>query len=181
MPSRRGPPLPDERDETISRLEERLWLYRMTIYDLVPDQLREPLDAAHWCKTRDDLHEWKAWAVGWLLDRAEPQQTAGGSLRAACPLCHGGSSAQGAFGYSMPIGLERHLSGSHGSALCSVLGAALDEAREAATRVRKPGEPVFAGLLFHQLPPWKRPASAQAAPTSANVVELPPPVLRPRR
>lgn len=103
-----------DKDETIRRLENDLWMARYSLLNTLPSAQRRLLTSYHDCETRNDTYG--------CLDRiAEEITSAAKSLpsrlpewmgaRALCPLCGGGSSAPFEEGYALPEGLRRHIVG----------------------------------------------------------------------
>lgn len=176
----RKPIDPDPRDAELRDLRNSLYFARSTIIDLMPDPLREPLEAATRCRTIEDVRAWQAWAIARvvsLADRRSGYEMGGdaGVVRAYCPLCGGGSHSPSARGFAMPIGLERHLEGSHGSRQCGVFAAAIEPCYE---QIREESRPGYRGPNWHGLPdglrPWEiaAPEPPKAERPSANVIKL---------
>lgn len=169
---------PDTRDAQIRRLKDALYLARRTIIDLMPEPLREPLEAAIWCDSKDDAYEWQAWAIERIIALAESRPSeemygTAGTPRAYCPLCKRGAQSPYSQGFAMPTGLRRHLEGSHGSRRCEVFSAAVDQCFEETAEKAKPG---YRGpnleWLRPRLPPWKIVPPEPERP-SAMVINFP--------
>jgi hypothetical protein len=176
----RKPPPPDYRDAELRELRTSLYLARRTIIDLMPEPLRELLHAAIWCATFEDIRAWEAWAIERILDLAErrPGHEMGGhfgTVRAYCPLCRGEAQSPTTRGFSMPVGLERHLAGSHGSRRCEVFAAAIDPCFE---ELREEGRTGVRGPRLQWTrqgtPPWKivPPEPVHAPRPLAPVIKL---------
>lgn len=176
----KSPVPPDTRDATIRELQTRLYFARRTIVELMPREIRKFLEASTWCESHHDIGAWQTWAVEAMLNFAdkEPGEDMDGpvgTFRAYCPLCGGGSS--GACGYAMPIGMERHLEGSHGNRRCEVFAAAIEPAYES---VREKAQAGYRGPNFSHMrqgdPPWAaKPPSTQPIRNrpSAKLFEFP--------
>lgn len=169
---------PDVRDAEIRKLKTALYFARRTIIDLMPEPLREPLEGATWCKSIEDVQAWQAWAIDKVMALADskPGAEMGGgthTVRAYCPLCGGGSQSPAPAGYAMPVGMRRHLEGSHGSRRCEVFSAAIDPCFEEIAEKAKPGYrgPNWEGLRSG-LPPWKI-VPPEPVRTSAKVINFP--------
>lgn len=108
--------LPEAR---MDRMREEMWRLRMAVISLIPDQYRDAVYPPH-DLTREESNDWRRTAVQRVLKLTEPDAMG----KAACPLCGAVPQFVGV-GYSYPLGLERHLLGSHGSALCDVIHASV--------------------------------------------------------
>ena len=169
---------PDTRDaKKIRKLETALYLARSTIISLIPESLQRPLEAAIYCISRQDIHDWERWAIERVMAQAvgRPglEMGAPGQTRAYCPLCGGGSQAPYTSGFAMPTGMRRHLEGSHGSHRCAVFSAAIDPCFE---KIEERAEPGYRGPnwegLCSGLPPWKI-VPPEPVRTSAIVINFP--------
>lgn len=174
---RKGFDLPnvEELKSKVRRLEDRLFISHQALYDLVPEPASTWLAASLQVATVKDADAWHSWLVEHVLAIATRRPGVDmGSIRdewrAACPLCGGGASSPHAAGFSYPIGLRRHLSGSHGSRRCPVVGAAHFDAWE---RVRANSDhcsPMVDERAFTKLRPRELPATP---PRTADIYEFP--------
>jgi hypothetical protein len=119
--------LRDDRDETIERLRNELYITRREMLHLMPDDISSLLDGYHRCESRQAAYAWEQEIVAALIQRVERPRAPGQweEQRANCPLCNSGAMTPYASGFSLPTGLERHLTG-WGSQIrqCSVMRAA---------------------------------------------------------
>ncbi|CAM5793155.1 hypothetical protein RFUL19S_03085 [Rhizobacter fulvus] len=159
---------PDDRDAKIRRLEDELWFARTAIIELMPENARSLLTTHYQVSTRKDLFDWLHWLTRKVIDLSDkrPGEQMGdfpGTVRAYCPLCGEGSSGPYSRGYSIPLGLERHLNGTHRQRQCAPMLAADRLARDRVNEKERtsPGSAKGAGN-----PPWKEaePAVAPAPP-----------------
>jgi hypothetical protein len=163
-----------EVEAELRRLRDELFRARRTILELIAPEAREILGAHRYCESFGDIHDWRTWAVGRLMAIAfrSAIDEGFGSPRAVCPLCGDRSTSPRAHGFALPLGLERHLRGSHGGYQCGVFRAADQEALEDQWERDHPSRPklVLSGPGFvTPAPPWK------ARPTeSGNVIPLNP-------
>jgi hypothetical protein len=98
-----------------------------------------------------------------------------GEVRAYCPLCGASANAPYRLGYSIPIGLERHLCGTRGSRMCAVFAAAHDNAADHARDGAAGVGLKFGSLASGRAKPWdlvEREAGPAAQKTPAVVVKL---------
>ncbi|NHZ38232.1 hypothetical protein [Massilia rubra] len=114
--------------EKTRRLEDELFSARLTIIGLMPERQRQILESYRDCGTRTDTYRWENKIAEELIATAEVIPTYFGD-RAYCPLCGRGSSSGYEEGYSLPVGLTRHLTGWGRSHKCGVIAAALAIAR----------------------------------------------------
>jgi len=123
-----------EYDGEIRRLKDDLYQARRTIVCLMPEPVQEILDSYYRCTSRIELHQWESNVIDQLVELAKPvpRHTAYDTERAYCPLC--GGSAQSIYqsqqGFSLPIGLQRHLEGWGNTHQCDVTVAAFKLARD---------------------------------------------------
>ena len=119
--------LRDDRDETIERLRNELYITRREMLHLMPDDISSLLDSYHRCESRQAAYAWEQEIATALIQRVERPRDPGQweEQRANCPLCNSGAMTPYASGFSLPTGLERHLTG-WGSQIrqCSVMRAA---------------------------------------------------------
>jgi hypothetical protein len=161
----------------VRELELALFKVRFALLDMVRDEgLADVLRARSHCDTPADLSEWQAWAVRHCIAAATPgsaDEMGGLGPRAYCPLCRDGASLQYHAGFSLPVGLERHLLGTHSAHRCSVFATAyamaqdrLTEERDERLQFGRPDEP--------QTPPWRQPEKQPppylARPRSARLL-----------
>lgn len=121
------------RDEEIERLQMELDEARRAIVNLMPEPAREILGDYYDCKSRGEVYRWESTAADKLIELAQPlpRHTVHGE-RAMCPLCGGGAQNVYAYqeGFSLPLGLHRHLTGFGNTHQCDVTRAAFKLARE---------------------------------------------------
>jgi len=172
----------DDRDKKIEQLEEELFLARMAIVDLMPEQLRAVLTANFYCESRELLHEWLRWSVEQIIDAADKRpghemgDYPGSGQRAYCPLCGSEASSPYTRGFAFPTGLIRHLEGSHSQQQCSVFRAVERMARDRLRGLEAGGPRIR--WSSPRVPPWRVPPPAPterpAPPTrpSAEIVQL---------
>jgi hypothetical protein len=117
-----------EYDAEIRRLKDDLYEAREAIVRLMPEPIQEILGSYYRCTCRVEVHQWKSAVIDQLVELAKPVplRTAHDNARAYCPLC--GGSAQSIYesqqGFSIPIGLQRHLEGWGNAHQCDVTVAA---------------------------------------------------------
>jgi hypothetical protein len=128
---------PDQ--EKIKDLENKLDLAHRAIINLMPRPKWDILMSFYDCESRDDTYGWKGRIAEKLVGTAEIIAS-GYSERAYCPLCGDGSSSGYEPGYSLPIGLTRHLIGWGQSRGCTVVAAALELAHDHWNRKFSPAE-----------------------------------------
>ena len=102
----------------MDRMREEMYLLRRTVLSLVSERYRGVIDPPY-DMTREDSEQWLRVTVQKVIELTQPNA----SGKAACPLCGDVPQFVG-IGFSYPIGLERHLFGSHRSVQCGVLHAA---------------------------------------------------------
>jgi hypothetical protein len=117
----------------MDRMREEMYLLRRTVIDLLPEKFQAIVDPRY-DLTREESLRWLAYTAQKVIEAIEPDPYG----KAICPLCGGVPQFFGV-GYSYPIGLERHLVGSHRSSICSVLYAA-DGLRRVHHRESFPGD-----------------------------------------
>lgn len=116
---------PDEADRKIRGLENELFLAREAIIRLMTPEAQEILTSHYQCQTKEESWRWPELAADKVVALCgELDEDVYFQRRAKCPLCGEGSAAPGQEGFSLPIGLQRHLLGSHNARQCSVFGAA---------------------------------------------------------
>jgi hypothetical protein len=119
--------------EKVTRLEEDLYSAQVTIIQLMPEEIQRVLEGYYSCKSSGDTHIWEATAANEIIGFAKvlsPQEGSYFSDRAYCPLC--GDSAQSYSdekGFTVPLGLYRHLSGRGKAHQCAVFNAVISLAR----------------------------------------------------
>jgi hypothetical protein len=122
-------PLVDPRDERIKRLEDELWSARNDIVCLMPDDISDLLMGYHFLKTRPDYYRWQRETIEAIVAMALPDPKASHfQNRARCPLCNRSGDVYGS-GFTLPIGLERHLEGFGNVSQCPATEAAFKNAR----------------------------------------------------
>lgn len=120
-------------DVRVRQLEEELSHARRTIVGLAPERFHDILEESR--RTNDP---------GWLrplINRVVEDALARSEVhpwshtrQLPCPLCGRGSSFLYAQGFEIPVGLERHLKGSHRMPQCPVVAATLELKLEAERR-----------------------------------------------
>lgn len=108
--------LPEAR---MNRMRHEMWRLRRTVISLVSEPYRSAIDPPH-NLTREESNAWLHVAAQRVIKLTVPDEMG----KAPCPLCGAVPQFVG-IGYSYPLGLERHLVGSHNSALCDVIHAAV--------------------------------------------------------
>lgn len=99
---------------------------RWAILKLAPTPFQEQLKFYRKCKSKSDTHGWIDEVAEHVVQSAEPIESESlfGRERAYCPLCGDGASTAYQKGFSLPVGLERHLTGSGNTRQCDVMRAA---------------------------------------------------------
>jgi hypothetical protein len=117
-------------EDRIRQLESDLWMARMAIIELMPEDFQRVLYPSD-----DDLqrgiYPWFRETVRKVIEMADVvrmEDPIGVTRRAVCPLCR--AEARNYYnigpGFTYPEGLRRHLEGSHRSVQCTVIRAARD-------------------------------------------------------
>jgi hypothetical protein len=126
-------------DQKIKDLESELYLARQAIIDLMPEQRQHILMSFYKCESRQEAYAWREKIAEELIGTAEVIRSYD-SDRAWCPLCGDGSSSGYEPGYSVPVGLTRHLTGWGRVRQCSVAAAASAIARDHWNKKFSPAE-----------------------------------------
>jgi hypothetical protein len=162
MPRRTAGSPPRDFEAEIRKLESDLYMARHAIIAMVvSDDLRSTLQAELHVNTFEEFGEWEEWTIGRCLDAATVSAAEPWSSRerAFCPLCRDGT--QYSEGFTLPVGLERHLAGTHRQIRCSPFAAAYELCRTRLIEERDKRKP---SLGSHRdkdwLPPWSRPIKA---------------------
>ncbi len=163
--------LVDDLKREVRELTLEVYGLRSAIIALMPGRQQDVLAEANACDTLADVRDWEAWAVGQLTRIANESATQVHEVfspEASCPLCGEKPVSRYSRGFTLPLGLERHLRGSHKSYQCAVFRAAAEGARAAARhREGNAFKPDLSGPGFtSRVPPWR------TGPVGANVVEL---------
>jgi len=89
--------LRDDRDETIERLRDELYVTRREMLHLMPDDISSLLDGYHRCESRQAAYVWEQGIVADLIQRVERPRAPGTweEQRANCPLCNSGAMRVG--------------------------------------------------------------------------------------
>lgn len=125
-----------ELEEKIRTLERELYMARLNIVGLAPENFQALLNSYRDCKSRSETYQWLNLIAEKIGEQAGPILGAVRAdifgERAFCPLCRGGSDTLNSFeaGYKLPEGLRRHLVGYGRSHFCPVTEAAMNMARE---------------------------------------------------
>lgn len=135
----------------VADLQRRLERTQFQMLSLCGEQMAEHVDAWLYVHTIRDFDAWIDWLGKMAVDlvrRNEPRVS-----RVKCPMC--GSSPFAANGFKLPLGLIRHVKGSHGQPQCVIAGAAQELAL---TEVRKRSDGKWRPLLrsdrFETEKPW---------------------------
>lgn len=118
--------LNDEK-ETIRILKNDLYEVRLGLLHMMPKEIIDILDDGCSFNSKIKMMEWQNQAIEKIIVLAEqltPLQSSPSSDRVYCPLCGKGSSSPGTIGFSLPIGLKRHLEGFGNSRQCVVMKSA---------------------------------------------------------
>ena len=102
----------------MGRMREEMYTLRRTIIDLMPEKFRTVIDPPYDLH-RDGSYQWQRETA----ERVVELTVADANGKAPCPLCNDVPQVTG-IGFSLPIGLERHLLGGHNSQMCPVMHAA---------------------------------------------------------
>ncbi|MBN4055248.1 hypothetical protein JYU12_00730 [bacterium AH-315-K03] len=123
----------DDHDSKIRQLEDNLFTARMTIISLVSKDLDVDLKGYYSCDSRDESYRWMKEVVDKVVEQAVLIEKTGSSYfqdRAYCPLCQDSSGSWYEEGYSIPTGLQRHLSGFGNVHQCPVMEVSFSLAHE---------------------------------------------------
>ena len=126
---------PTEQERKIRDLESDLWLAREAIIELMGMEAKALLTSFRPATDRVALMRWTSETAEKIVDLCENVKQMNyqghpfGAPRALCPLCKQGTTSPNEYGYALPEGLIRHLTGSHNSRQCDVFGAAVALAR----------------------------------------------------
>lgn len=115
------------------QLRAELYEARYNILALLPEEIRQLIKGYRQCHSHDDILTWQRAVIEQLLAVAasSPLPTTPGSApRARCPLCHQSPQSPPESGYSLPIGLQRHLEGQGKFSQCVVMATAVKLAKE---------------------------------------------------
>ena len=112
----------------VRRLKDDLFWIRYDLLHIMPKEIFDILGEGCTSNSKIKMIEWQKRAVEKVLAFAEklpPVQSSPTSDRVYCPLCGQGSTSPGDKGFSLPIGLKRHLEGFGNSRQCVVMKAAV--------------------------------------------------------
>lgn len=159
----------------LQELENHLFIAHQTIFELVPEPASGWLSASMRVRTEDDLSGWHNWLVENVLLLAVRKPGAargsdGRDWRAVCPLCGDGASRPYVTGFSHPVGLRRHLTGTGGAAMCPIVRAAHFDASDWVESERTGPRLQMEGPGFDSTKPWEQPAHPLPA---GEVIALP--------
>lgn len=160
-----------EAERRIRELVDALYVARATIIDLVAEPLRSVLDAQGRCDHWNDLHAWERWAIERTIAQAKPVRSAFGRARTLCPLCEPHTAWEEWNTLAHPIGLERHLAGSHRMRRCSVFEAAWGMCRDQLVEWDR-GEPRLRLDEYKRPKPWEIKPPPPPTPPLAPVVQI---------
>ena len=118
--------------------ERKITVLRRNILYMLPEEFQEILSDYYICKTRKELYLYMNNSIEKITEAAEPLDIdkdeilfylrRGNSERANCPLCRDTGSE--GMGYSLPLGLERHLKGYGNMQQCIATKAIFDLATD---------------------------------------------------
>jgi len=117
----------------MERMREEMYRLRRTIIEFISDPYKAVIEYPY-SITKDESRNWLYKTTDRIIELTEPDEQG----RAICPLCKGVPQFVGV-GYTYPIGLERHLRGSHNASQCDVMYAA-DGLRRIHHRHQWPGD-----------------------------------------
>ena len=129
---------PAQHEPEIQRLQMDLDRARRAIIHLMPESLQEILFSYRQCTSRGEVYQWREKVSDQIVECAKPfpRRSAYDNERANCPLC--GGSPQNFYefqqGFTLPIGLHRHLVGWGNTHQCDVTLAAFELASDWAER-----------------------------------------------
>lgn len=119
--------------ETTESLRLQFRQTRETIISLMPEHMQKILESYRQCKTAEEADDWYEETVFLLATTPTPELegiTESHFGYAPCPLCGATSANPYQFGFTLPEGLKRHLSGSGRSSECKVMAAVKGLAEE---------------------------------------------------
>jgi len=111
-------------EDTIKRLENELWTARQTILEILPAELHMLLlNSYSGCKSREETCRWENMVAEKLLDHVKviSYDLQRDRERAYCPLCGSGSQEQDKEGFTLPVGLQHHITGYGSTRKCPVV------------------------------------------------------------
>lgn len=126
----------------LEAVEEDLISARHTIIQLVPGQYSSILNSYRDCNSTRDVHTWKHDIVARIVAHAS-SEIDGHSYyerRTNCPLCRSAGNGPYQNGFTVPVGLERHLTGFGNTHHCPVTEAAFALGRNYAKECFGEGE-----------------------------------------
>jgi hypothetical protein len=112
----------------ISRMEQELLDAWNAVFVLAPVEFRELLRSYSECETREDSRVWQDKVVEAILETAARPLFDSGLDRMKCPLCQCGTRADE--GFSIPVGIQRHLTGWAQQMQCDVMKAVHHAAKD---------------------------------------------------
>lgn len=128
------PPLEtrEARDERIRQLESELYVAYSEIVGLAPPEFSEVLSSYRKCASTGESFRWQHEVAEYVVERVPTTsvRAAWDSNRANCPLCSRGSQGPYQEGFTVPLGLTRHLTGFGNTHQCVIMKAAANLARE---------------------------------------------------
>ncbi|MES2898693.1 MAG: hypothetical protein V4723_03140 [Pseudomonadota bacterium] len=101
----------------------------MALIEMASHGLRPLLRSYYECQARPETYSWPNKIASEIAGKVDVIKSPSGD-RAVCPLCRGESDSQYETGFSVPVGLVRHLTGSGNVRACTVMAAALSLARD---------------------------------------------------
>lgn len=119
--------------DQIRKLEEDVYRLRRSIMGLMPEKFERLLNSYYSAKSKSDRNRWVdqvADEITSLVTPMEPNSSYFHQDRARCPLCGGGPQSPYDEGFTLPIGLQRHLVGYGQVHQCPVFEAAEALARD---------------------------------------------------
>lgn len=186
MASKRLPPARSEEAKRLhERLRDTLWkldLAHQALIDLMRSPQRDYLEAWEAVDERQSLSAWSRWATEGVLDLAEEGlrldvRPSARVRRANCPLCDPDRESSSPGRFAFPIGLKRHLAGSHGNRRCPVFSAAFELALARVFRAEDTTLPKVRPPFVRLRPrpkPWEEAQARKPPPLSAEIIPLRP-------
>lgn len=125
-------PVESDKDKTIDRLKDELWMLRSQIINLPSYEMGQILRSFYACPSMDETYVWLDQVAAKIISYAvplEPEPSIWGG-RANCPLCGLGAGSPYQEGFALPEGLRRHLVGYGNTHKCLFTETAQILARE---------------------------------------------------
>lgn len=106
-------------EERMKQMRDEIFRLRRAVLSFVPDPYRRLLVPPHQF-TLEEGRDWDEDVARQIIELVKPNEHG----VSPCPLCGDKPQSFGSLGFSIPVGLERHLLGLNGSRECSVMYAA---------------------------------------------------------